>query len=230
MVQGTYDANLVLLSILIATVASYTALDLAGRITAAQGMAQYAWLITAAAVMGGGIWSMHFVAMLAFSLPMPTSYDLGLTLLSLVLPILVTGVGFIIVNGYGTGALSVMSSGVFMGLGIVAMHYTGMAAMRMAADLSYDRLWVAISVIIAIGAASTALWLAFRNTGIVLKVALRPSRWALRYPACTTRRCGPPSSRHIRALTTRTEQQISARRTSRSPSPSRPSLFFRSPW
>jgi PAS domain S-box-containing protein len=171
MVQGTYDANLVLLSILIATVASYTALDLAGRITAAQGVARYTWLITAAAVMGGGIWSMHFVAMLAFSLPMPTSYDLGLTLLSLVLPILVTGVGFIIVNRHGTGPFSLITSGVFMGLGIVAMHYTGMAAMRMAADLSYDRLWVAISVIIAIGAASTALWLAFRNTGIVLKIA-----------------------------------------------------------
>jgi PAS domain S-box-containing protein len=171
MVHGAYDANLVLLSILIATVASYTALDLAGRITAAEGIARYAWLITAAAVMGGGIFSMHFVAMLAFSLPMPIAYDLGLTLLSLVLAILVTGAGFIVVNRYGTGASSVLSGGVFMGLGIVAMHYTGMAAMRMAADLSYDRLWVAISVFIAIGAASTALWLAFRNTGIGLKIA-----------------------------------------------------------
>jgi PAS domain S-box-containing protein len=171
MVHGTYDANLVLLSILIATVASYTALDLAGRITAAHGIVRYAWLVTAAAVMGGGIWSMHFVAMLAFSLPMAISYDLQLTLLSLVLPILVTGAGFIVVNRYGTGALSVLSSGVFMGLGIVAMHYTGMAAMRMAADLTYDRLWVAISVFIAIGAATTALWLSFRNTGIGLKIA-----------------------------------------------------------
>jgi PAS domain S-box-containing protein len=171
MVHGSYDASLVLLSILIATVASYTALDLAGRITAAHGIPRYAWLLTAAAVMGGGIFSMHFVAMLAFSLPMPISYDLGLTLLSLVLAIVVTGAGFIVVNRYGTGALSVLSSGVFMGLGVVAMHYTGMAAMRMAAGLTYDWLWVAISVFIAIGAATTALWLAFRNTGIGLKIA-----------------------------------------------------------
>jgi NO-binding membrane sensor protein with MHYT domain len=171
MVHATYDPNLVLLSILIATVTSYTALDLASRMTAAQGTARYGCLVTAAAAMGGGIWSMHFVGMLAFSLPMPISYDLGLTLLSLVLPILVTGAGFLVVHRCGAGALSAMSSGVFMGLGIVAMHYTGMAAMRMAADLSYDRLWVAISVFIAIGAACTALWLAFRNTGIVLKLA-----------------------------------------------------------
>jgi PAS domain S-box-containing protein len=171
MVHGTYDANLVLLSILIATVASYTALDIAGRITAAQGIARYTWLVAAATAMGGGIWSMHFVGMLAFSLPMPISYDLGITLLSLLLPILVTGAGFVIVNRLGTGAFSVLSSGLFMGLGIVAMHYTGMAAMRMAADVSYDRLWVAISVFIAIGAATTALWLAYLNTGIALKIA-----------------------------------------------------------
>jgi PAS domain S-box-containing protein len=170
-VHGTYDANLVLLSILIAVVASYTALDLAGRIAEAQGVARYAWLASAAAAMGGGTWSMHFVGMLAFSLPMPISYDLGRTLLSLVLPIVVTGAAFIVVRRLGTGAISVLSSGAFMGLGLAAMHYTGMAAMRMPADLSYDRAWVAISLFIAIAAASTALWLIFRNTSIGLKIA-----------------------------------------------------------
>ncbi|HZA01569.1 MAG TPA: MHYT domain-containing protein, partial [Hyphomicrobiaceae bacterium] len=131
----------------------------------------YAWLASAAAAMGGGIWSMHFVGILAYTLPVPVSYDLDLTLLSLALPILVTGAGFAVVHRYGTGPLSVLASGVFMGLGIVAMHYTGMAAMRLAADVSYDRQWVAISVVIAIGAATTALWLVFRNGGISLKIA-----------------------------------------------------------
>jgi NO-binding membrane sensor protein with MHYT domain len=89
---GTHDGTLVGLSVLIATIASYTALDLAGRIHASSGWAKHAWLATAALIMGGGVWAMHFVAMLAFSLPdMRISYDFGLTALSLVLPILATG-------------------------------------------------------------------------------------------------------------------------------------------
>src|SRR3954471_6423275 len=91
---GTHDATLVALSIAIAAAASYTALDLAGRIGAAAGWARRAWLATAAVTMGGGIWAMHFVAMLAFSLPVPMAYDPGLTLLSLMVAIAVTGIGF----------------------------------------------------------------------------------------------------------------------------------------
>src|SRR5687767_4741562 len=121
--------------------------------------------------MGGGIWSMHFVAMLAFSMPgMGVHYDFGLTLLSLVLPILVTGAGFFIVTRRNAGRVAVALSGLFMGLGIVAMHYTGMAAMEMAADLRYNRLWVAISVLIAIGASTVALWLVFRHAGLRQKL------------------------------------------------------------
>ncbi|WP_046869536.1 MHYT domain-containing protein [Microvirga massiliensis] len=170
-ISGTHDFTLVALSILIATAASYTALDLAGRIQAATGWASHAWLVTAAVAMGGGIWSMHFVAMLAFHMPgMAVNYDLGLTLLSLALPILVTGSGFFVVNRTQTGSAVLALSGLFMGLGIVAMHYTGMVAMRMAADLRHNHLWVAISVLIAIGAATVALWLAFRKTGLVQKL------------------------------------------------------------
>lgn len=170
-IAGTHDSVLVALSILTATVASYTALDLAGRIQVSSGWAKNAWLATAALAMGGGIWSMHFVAMLAFSLPgMEVSYDLGLLMVSLVLPILVTGAGFFVASRTKTDRAVLALSGSFMGLGIVAMHYTGMAAMRMAADLSYDALWVGISALIAIGAATVALWLAFRNTGLVQKL------------------------------------------------------------
>ncbi|GEO17683.1 bifunctional diguanylate cyclase/phosphodiesterase [Microvirga aerophila] len=161
---GSHDPVLVALSILIATVASYTALDLAGRIQAAQGWAKHAWLTTAALAMGGGIWSMHFVAMLAFSMPdMPVDYDLSLTALSFALPILVTGVGFYTVNRTAVGFKRLSVSGLVMGLGIVGMHYTGMAAMRMAADLHYESLWVALSILIAIGASTIAVWLAFRK-------------------------------------------------------------------
>lgn len=83
-IPGTHDSTLVALSVLIAAAASYTALDLAGRIRACSGWSCHAWLATAAVAMGGGIWSMHFVAMLAFSMPgMEVNYDLGLTAVSL---------------------------------------------------------------------------------------------------------------------------------------------------
>jgi PAS domain S-box-containing protein len=170
--SGTHDITLVLLSIVIAVVASYTALDLAGRIQASTTRASAAaWLATAAIAMGGGIWSMHFVAMLAFSLPgMEVSYDVGLTVLSLLLAVFVTGIGFAVVTRPGHGWPVLGLSGTFMGLGIAGMHYTGMAAMHMHATLSYDTTWVAISIFIAIGAAVVALWLALRQTGFLQKI------------------------------------------------------------
>ena len=204
MTGGTHDTALVALSVLIATVASYTALDLAGRIRACSGPSCFAWLATAALAMGGGIWSMHFVAMLAFSMPgMPVDYDPGLTVLSLVVPIFVTGVDFYVVSRKKAGTTALLLSGLFMGLGIAAMHYTGMAAIHMAADLRHEHLWVAVSLLIAIGASTVALWQAFRRGG---KPAF-PCRTGLRLPwgwpsqACTTRPCREPSSPHIRRRT-----------------------------
>src|SRR6202171_5811662 len=89
-VTGTHDPYLVALSILVASVASYTALDLSGHVGPARGFARHMWLVVAAITMGGGIWSMHFVAMLAFIMPIPMSYDIGLTALSLVVALFVT--------------------------------------------------------------------------------------------------------------------------------------------
>jgi len=163
-VIGTYDPYLVALSFAVACLASYAALDLGGRIRVSRRWARLAWLATAAIAMGGGIWSMHFIAMLAFFMPMPVSYDFGLTLFSLVVAIAVTAVGFFMIGARQATALRFVLSGIFMGIGIVAMHYTGMAAMRMPADLRYDRFLVALSVLIAIGASIAALWLAFRTT------------------------------------------------------------------
>ena len=168
---GTYDPYLVALSILVATFASYTALDLGGRVAPAQGPPQRIWLAAAALIMGGGIWSMHFVAMLAFVMPMPMSYDVGLTVLSLVLAILAASGAFYVISRPGLSRPRLVLSGVFMGVAISGMHYTGMAAMRGPVELSYDRLWVALSVIIAIGTATAALWLAYRTTEAGQKLA-----------------------------------------------------------
>src|SRR5258707_11326530 len=93
-VTGTYDPYLVALSILVASLASYTALDLGGHVEAAPGLARRVWLVAAAITMGGGIWSMHFVGLLAFRMPIPMSHDLGLTPPSLVVAIFVTCRGF----------------------------------------------------------------------------------------------------------------------------------------
>src|SRR5580765_6902194 len=117
-VTGTYDPHLVALSILVAAFASYTALDLGGRVAAARGLARRLWLVAAAITMGGGIWSMHFVAMLAFIMPIPMSYDIGLTILSLVVAILVTSGAFYVISRQGISLLRLVLSGIFMGLGI----------------------------------------------------------------------------------------------------------------
>jgi PAS domain S-box-containing protein len=164
--QGVYDPALVGLSLVIAVVGAYTALDLASRMTASSGNLATVWLLAAAVAMGGGIWSMHFVGMLAFSMPgMDVRYNLGLTLFSLVLPIVATALAFITARrrqeGYGAVALS----GTLMGIGIAAMHYTGMAAMHMAASLTFAPLWVALSILIAIGASILGIRLAFALSG-----------------------------------------------------------------
>src|SRR6202048_4023660 len=165
-VPETYDPYLVALSILVACVASYTALDLSAHVGLARGVARRVWLAAAALTMGGGRWSMHFVGMLAFIMPTPMSYDIGLTILSLVVAIFVTGGGFYVISRQSASPLHLVLSGIFMGLGIAGMHYTGMAAMRGHVELSYDPLFVALSLVIAIGASTVALWLAFRTTDL----------------------------------------------------------------
>jgi PAS domain S-box-containing protein len=164
MLIATYDPWLVVLSILIAIFASYTALDLGDR-------AHISWgRITAAAItLGGGIWSMHFVAMLAFQMPIPVSYDITLTVLSLLLAIVVTAIGFTVVSRTERYRYLVVS-GIVMGTGIVIMHYTGMAAMRMTATIRYDPWLVAASVVIAISAATAALWLYQQRSNVIQRL------------------------------------------------------------
>ncbi|WP_328276713.1 MHYT domain-containing protein [Sphingobium sp.] len=160
MMHGTHNLALVVLSIAIAIFASFTALNLADRARESRGRMQQGWLVAAALVLGGGIWSMHFVVMLAFSMPgMTIGYDIGLTLLSLALAIGFTGAGFALASRSPVSATRVLSAGLLMGSGVLAMHYTGMAAMRMDAKLSYGWPWLLTSVLIAATAATAAMWL-----------------------------------------------------------------------
>src|SRR6201988_4505857 len=142
-ITGTYDPYLVALSVLVACLASYTALDLNAHVGPARGFARRVWLAAAALTIGGGIWSMHFIGMLAFIMPTPMSYEIGLTTLSLVVAMFVTGGGFFVISRHSGSMLRLVLGGIFMGLGIVAMHYIGMASMREHVDLHYDRIFVA---------------------------------------------------------------------------------------
>lgn len=158
---ATYNYWLVFVSLLVAILASYTALDLATRITASRGRAATAWLVGGAFSMGVGIWSMHFVGMLAFHLPIPMGYNVPVTLASMLIAILVSGFALFIVSRDTLSARNLTVGGVLMGLGICAMHYTGMAAMETSPPITYEPVLFSASVGIAIAAAFAALWIAF---------------------------------------------------------------------
>ncbi|MEQ4538911.1 MAG: MHYT domain-containing protein, partial [Billgrantia sp.] len=162
MLIGSYDSSLVALSLCVAILASYTALDLAGRIASAQGAARVLWIGGGTVAMGIGIWSMHFVGMLAFSLPIPLGYDLTITLLSLAIAMLASGFALWLVSQSELPVWHITLGSLAMGAGIGAMHYIGMAAMRMQPGIDYDPLLFALSLLIAVAASGAALLIAFR--------------------------------------------------------------------
>jgi len=157
--SGTYNYCLVLLSILVAFVVSHTALRLAARVSSAKGSTAQVWLAGGAVAMGTGIWSMHFIGMLAFSLPIALSYDLTPTLGSLALAIASSGFALKLAGRPDCGWRCLISGAVIMGAGISAMHYVGMAAVQVVPMIQYEPGLVAASVAIAIGASFAALWL-----------------------------------------------------------------------
>ncbi|WNG41153.1 GAF domain-containing protein [Archangium violaceum] len=161
-INGTFHPGLVLLSIAIAVVASYMALDVSGRVAETSGPSRRAILASGAMMMGVGIWSMHFVGMLAFQMPMPMSYGPGLTALSMGAAVLGSWAALFVVSRRLVTLPRLLAGGTFMGLAINAMHYIGMAGMRMEATIQYNPWLFALSVLIAIGASVAALWLAFQ--------------------------------------------------------------------
>src|SRR6202023_375031 len=125
---GSYNYALVTLSVLIAVFASYAALDLASRVTAAGGWTRAVWLLGGAGAMGTGIWSMHYIGMLAFILPIPVAYHWPTVLLSLFAAILASVIALYVVSRQKMGAFRAVTGSALVGAGIASMHYTGMAA------------------------------------------------------------------------------------------------------
>jgi diguanylate cyclase (GGDEF)-like protein/PAS domain S-box-containing protein len=161
-ITESYDYRLVALSIALAVFASYAALDLSGRVTVARGWARAAWLGAGAAAMGLGIWAMHYIGMLALTMPMPVSYHVPTVALSLLAAISASGVALFVVSRRKMSVWQAITGSVVMGSGIAAMHYVGMAAMRCPAMVVYDHGIVALSIVLAIAISLVALRLAFR--------------------------------------------------------------------
>ncbi|MFF7710708.1 EAL domain-containing protein [Pseudomonas sp. NPDC007930] len=162
MLVGSYNPVMVIISLIIAVLASYTALNMASRVTASKRMAAYCWLAGGSVAMGFGIWSMHFIGMLAFSLPIALGYDLTLTLVSLGIAVLCSVFALSLVCQRTLPLPRLCVGAVLMGIGIAAMHYTGMAAMRMQPGIDYEPVLFSLSVVVAVLASGAALWIAFR--------------------------------------------------------------------
>ncbi|MDQ2101893.1 hybrid sensor histidine kinase/response regulator [Azospirillum isscasi] len=169
-VLGHYDPYLVALSVVVASFGGYVALDLASHARDAE-RGRNGWLGAAALALGAGIWSMHFIGMMAMRMPVPVSYDIALTALSFLLAVGVSGAGlFAVAHGRGR-RMTLPAAGLLTGFGIVAMHYVGMAGMRLPVPLAYDAPLVAASVAIAIAASTAALWLAFRTASSLQRLS-----------------------------------------------------------
>jgi diguanylate cyclase len=160
--QSAYNPWLVSLSIGVAIMVSFTSLRLASRVAEARGSANRIWLILGSVSMGTGIWAMHFIGMLAFSLPIQLRYSIDLTFASLAAAILTSGFAIKIASGSNLGLARHTICSMVMGLGIIIMHYTGMRAILIFPAISYDPILVVASVFIAILAAFAALWLTFK--------------------------------------------------------------------
>src|SRR5438552_8292987 len=176
-VHTHHDPALVVVSYLVAAVASFTALDMAERWRNAPPSSRRFWLSGAALVLGGGVWSMHFIAMLAYRTPFRSAYDPGLTILSGIIAIAGVAAGLQVVGTHGTPR-RILGGGALIGLGVSVMHYMGMSAMRLPGEIYYRPWLFAGSVIIAMIAASVALLLA-----VSLRTAAQRATAALVMPA-----------------------------------------------
>ena len=162
----TYNWFLVGLSFLVSVFGSYTGLQLVRAVRSADPSSKKTWILAAAIALGGGaIWTMHFIGMLAFDMGVPVSYDPVKTLMSLLIAVVVVGAGIVVVSSNDRSVNRLIGGGVIMGLGVAGMHYSGMAAMNSVATMTYDPVFFSASIIIALVAATAALWLAFNLEG-----------------------------------------------------------------
>ncbi len=159
-----WNYGLIALSVFTAIVGSYVALYFAGRLRAKAGRERIIWTLLGASIMGLAIWSMHFVGMLAMSMPMPMSYDPFLSFLSMIAAAVGAGLAFLIFQRSTINRIQYVFGSIAMGLAIATMHYTGMASMKMPMQIVYRPLLFALSIVIAIVASAGALWLVFRSS------------------------------------------------------------------
>ena len=163
---GTYNSWLVALSIAVAIFVSHIALNVSARVARTDGaLSTRLWLVGGAVAMGCGIWSMHFIGMLAFSLPIALAYDIPTTLVSLLIAIITSGFALGIANRPRISLLHLSIGAVLLGGGISAMHYVGMAAIQITPMITYEPVLFAASVAVAIAASFAGLWLFFHLRG-----------------------------------------------------------------
>lgn len=162
MLPVTWDSVLICVSLIVAFIASFTALDTAGRVAVSRGWSARFWLLVGGIAMGIGVWAMHFIGMLAMMLPMMMRYDTRLTILSLLVAILASVLAFgQTVGGLHLTRQRLLRGTLILGAGVVVMHYLGMYALLIEPQPEWNALLVALSVLIAFAASGLALWLAF---------------------------------------------------------------------
>ncbi|MDD5296846.1 MAG: response regulator [Rhodocyclaceae bacterium] len=168
--SGHYDPLLVAFSVAIAIFASYAAFQAAEFLADPGNLrSRRRWLAAGGFAMGIGVWTMHFVGMLAFSLPCRTGYTPGLTLFSIIPAILASTLALSLIARSAISLLRLGMGGLLMGAGIGAMHYSGMAAMRLDGIVRYDLSLFLLSLVVAVALATLALWLKFRLQGWVIR-------------------------------------------------------------
>src|ERR1700730_6718847 len=170
---GHYDTWIVALSVLIGVMGGYCTIELAERVTSTRHRARIYWWIGGAIAMAIGTWSMHYTGMLALRLPVPVLYDWPTAFLSYLASLFASIIGLFVVSRRKMSFTRALIGSIFMGGGIVALHYTGMASMRTQAIHHYAPPLVALSTVTAISFSSMSLWLMFHFREDILGRKLR---------------------------------------------------------
>jgi NO-binding membrane sensor protein with MHYT domain len=167
--DASYNWFLVMLSFLVSVFGSFTGLQITNGMKSSKQGPSAVWIIAAAVSLGGGaIWTMHFIGMLAYQVPMDVGYTPGLTFLSLLIAVVAVGIGIFIAVSGQLSIIRLLGAGLFTGLAVASMHYIGMEAMVMHGSMTYDNTLVGVSLVIAVVAATVALWLAVNLKGTLL--------------------------------------------------------------
>jgi PAS domain S-box-containing protein len=201
--KGSHNAALVAFSILIAILASYSALALSARVSAAYGRFRVAWLAGGSVALGIGIWSMHFVGMLAYRLPVPISYAVPLWLLSMLVAIGASLLALWVTSRPIVPVSARAAAGVLLGLAVAGMHYLGMAAMRVPGRITYQPAMIVLSVAVAVAAGCGVIWIFMRLRGedsargqqerIAAGVVMGGALAAIHYTGMAAARFTPPA-------------------------------------